>query len=192
MKFAKLLKRISLSLVAVTAFTLTSGQAMADQIFTFTFSGVTASGSGTLDAISNGDGSFTATSGTGTETVSGITDVINLIFNSNGTAAANSPTGAFFFDNQLFPGSDTLITSGGLLFQSSTQEMNLFSTGPGSYLFYQQDNFNEKTVFTLASVQTVPEPTTIFLFATAGLMGIIALRRKGQKKNDTIMLFNHP
>lgn len=183
MKSLKLFKQLSAALLAATAMTLTSGQAMANQTFTFTFAGATASGSGTLTAVANGNGSFTAISGSGTEIVNGTTDALTLIFNPNGTANATSASGAFYFDNQLFPGDDPLIAYGGLLFQSSTQEMNLYSNSPGSYLFYQQNQFNESTVFTLAAVgdgAAVPEPTTMLLFG-AGLMGIVAGRRKGHK-----------
>lgn len=182
-------KQLSAAMLAATALALASGQSMADQMFRFTFAGATASGSGTLAAVANGNGTFTAVSGSGTETVNGITDALTLIFNPSGTGIAMSAAGAFYFDNQLFPDTATLIANGGLLFRSTTQEMNLYSVSAGSYLFYQQNQFHENTVFTLSAAgdaavnatdATVPEPTTMFLLG-AGLIGIVASRRQAHK-----------
>lgn len=184
MIFQQPLKHLSAVLLVAVAMTLASGQAMANQIFAFSFTGATASGFGTLTAVVNGDGSFTAISGSGTETVNGATDTLNLIFNPNGKDLATSASGAFFFDNQLLPSTDPFIANGGLLFQTSTQELNLYSTSPGQYLFYQQNRYNESTAFTLTAVADgagVPEPTTVFLLG-AGFVGLVASRRNANTK----------
>lgn len=183
MKTFNSFRRFCVTLLAVTGMTLLSGQAIAAQIFSFTFAGATASGSGTLSAVDNGNGSFTAISGSGTETVNGVSDAFTLIFNPNGTHPANSASGVISFDNQLFPGSDRLVDLKGLLFQTSLLEMALYSDAANSYLYGRQDRFIESTVFTLTaeSVSAVPEPTSALLLA-AGLIGFVASRRKSQKQ----------
>jgi hypothetical protein len=180
MNASKFVKKLSVAAVAVGALTLGMSQAMADQIFDFTFSGPTASGFGTLHTTDNGDGSFTAISGSGTETVGTTTDTLTLIFNSAGTARNSSPSTVFNFDNQLFPSANPFISNGGLLFSSSTQEVNLFSNGPGSYQFGQQNRFNEATTFTLTAV---PEPTT-FALLSLGLLGFAVSRRKAANSKN--------
>lgn len=82
---------------------LALGTAVADT-FNFTYSGSLYSGSGTLVATNNGNGSFTATSG------SGFFDgfLISLIANPSAPNFRNSPSGAFYYDDLLFPKSSSV------------------------------------------------------------------------------------
>jgi hypothetical protein len=171
--------RFSLFAFAVAALLFVVKPAAADQIFYFSYSGASVSGSGSLIATANGDGSFTAVSGTGTQTVGGVSDALTLVFNPNGVTVSFSPSGLLFYDNQLFPDNDPLISDSGLLFLSSTQEVNIFSNIGDGYQYYQQDEFTESIVFSLSDTppQAVPEPAPIILIGI-GLIAFAALRRR--------------
>ncbi len=85
------------------------------------------SGSGTLTASANGDGSYTIVGITGT----GVTGLINAGgFNSN--------------DNKLFPGTSNLLDGSGFSFTDSMGntdfEINIASNGAGSYFLYLFDS----------------------------------------------------
>ena len=56
-----------------------------------------------------------------------------------------------------------LITNGGLLFTSGGYEVNIFSTGPGSYTYYDNSGYNTPVSFSLSAA--VPEPSTLILAA---------------------------
>ena len=109
-------------------------------LLTFTNAGGTVSGSALLDATDNGGGSFTAVSGTGTVSVFGTPDTISLFPNPSAPGGATSPSGAFSYDNQLFPGSDPVVNFSGLLFtRSGGIEVNIFATGSGAYEYWEFD-----------------------------------------------------
>jgi hypothetical protein len=176
MNVSKFLKKLSVAGIAVAALTFGMGQAAASVMFDFIFGGIHAFGSGILTANDNGNGSFTAMSGAGTESVNGITETLTLLPNtSGGTGEIYSPSGFFIFDDQLFPNADPLISNGGLLFSSSTgAEVNIYSNGVDNYTFYINNGFNEPTSFTLTAV---PEPATAALRGL-GLLGFAVARRK--------------
>lgn len=158
-------------------------QAFADE-FTFTFDGPTIDASGMLNAVSNGGGSFTAISGSGT--ANGV--ALTLFPNPNGTSVTTSPAGNFYYDNQLFPTQpDLLIDYYGLLFTAATSpanvagatvtEINIWGNGSASYTYYENYltyPFTENGTFTLAAV---PEPMTMLLLGL-GLAGLAGVRRK--------------
>ena len=88
-----------------------------------------------------------------------------------------SPSGYFIYDNQLLPRQDPLITNGGLLFNSSGYEVNIFSNGPSSYTYYDNSGYNTPVSFSLS--EAVPEPSTLILAGVASLMSLgYAWRRR--------------
>lgn len=170
--------------IAAIVISLAMGNAMATEIFAFTFTGARVAGYGTLYATANGNGSFTATSGTGVETVDGVTDGLTLVANPSGTANTTSSSGFFYFDNQLLPDAIPMLQRGGLLFNSSTEEINLFYNGANYVWLHQADAYTsapDLVSFTLARVTEVPEPaTTLLLFI--GLT-VFAMTRRTARAN---------
>jgi hypothetical protein len=155
----------------------------ADPLFDFSFSGGGINGSGTLDATANGDGTFTAFSGTATVTgAPNGESTLTLYANPSPPGEVLSPSGYFFYDSQLLPGQNPLIANGGLLFTSSGYEVNIFSTGPGLYTYYDNSGYNIPVSFSLSeaiSPQSVPEPSTLILAGITCSMGLgFALRRR--------------
>jgi hypothetical protein len=149
----------------------------ADPIFNFTDIGVGVVSSGTLNATANGDGTFTAISGSGT--FNGI--AITLILNPTPPNQATSPTGFFFYDNQLLPANNPLILNGGLLFSLASgpaAELNIYSTARGQYTTYTNDGFNVSSAFALAEA---PEPGSLVLFG-AGFAVLCMFRRRRASK----------
>jgi len=185
MRSSKLVRELSAACIAVVTMTCGMGQAFASVTFDYTFGGANDSGSGTLVATNNGDGSFNVIGGTGTETVSGVTDTLTLLLNSAGTASKYSPSGMYIFDDQLFPAAGPLIDYYGLMFTSSSgAEVNIWSTAPDNYTYGAERNgsytIQEATAFQLTAV---PEPSSIALLGL-GLLGFAAVRRKSANNKN--------
>jgi hypothetical protein len=145
----------------------------ADPAFYFTFSIGGVTGSGTLFATSNGDGTYTAISGTATETGANSqgTMALSLIANPTPTGEVVSQSGFFLYDDQLLPGQNPLITNGGLLFRSANgNEVNIYSNGASSYQYYENNGYN--TVGSNFTLTAVPEPATFVMGGTALLAGL--------------------
>lgn len=164
--------------LAVTA--LASSASAVTFLFSFTGDGGLNGASGTLDATANGDGTFTATSGTITEFGPVGTGTGVLIANPSAPAAQTSPSGFFIYDDQLLPGQNPLITNSGLLFSVGGQEINIFSngadTGTGSnYQIYSNTGANQTGNFALSEV-AVPEPATWGLMLVGFGFAGVALR----------------
>jgi hypothetical protein len=138
---------------------------------TFDFSAVGGgggfSGSGTLDATPNGNGSYTV------DAISG-TDVTGFV-------------GAGQFDNNdnlLFPGAASLVDRNGFAFTATQGDtaftVDIFSPSAGNYdaYFLDNDGFTATipVAFTLTNAAT-PEPSSLILMAT-GLLAMAGLLRR--------------
>ncbi len=164
------LLRLTLCLLALSAV------AAADSIFLFAYFGNGDTASGTLSATPNGDGSFSVLAGSGQFDGFSIT----LIGNPKGILEANSPSGFFTYDDQLFPGQDPLLNLQGLLFSIQKEgalELNIWGTGAGSYTAQLNNGREGNGTF---SASAVPEPTTLplVLGGSLGLALVYQIRRR--------------
>jgi hypothetical protein len=165
--------------------------AMADNWFTYQFTGTVASQnqinvSGVLDAVSNGDGTFTAVSGSGILDVNGITYGLALYPNPIAPGVCSNCGGlGFDIDNQLLPAGDPMLTSWGLLFAftgsspNSSVALNIWGNAPSSpYTSYLQfSGIQQDGSFTLTSV---PEPGAVSMLVSmlAGLAGLAGVLKR--------------
>jgi hypothetical protein len=173
--------------------------AMADTTFDFSFiptAGTDLSASGTLLGHPNGDGTYTAVSGTGTITYGTNTYAMSLFANPTppGTSQAygftyESGNYTFTFDDQLFPSSPVSpVDTWGLLFSttgapSAATAVNIYNNtqdpgGDQAFLIYSNDVENGTLV--LSQVSSVPEPGALSLLFTmlAGVGGLAGVLRK--------------
>jgi PEP-CTERM motif len=172
-------------LLFFAAFLFIATTAMADQLFNFTYSDASISGSGQLSAVDNGlgNGGFTALTGTST----GVLGPLSLVPDTNAPNNATSNSGLFAFNNQIYPQQPYLDDIGGLLFSNAdgSLELNIWgSSGPNiNYSIWTEQNGvyvledNGAATFTLTEV---PEPSTMLLLS-AGLLGLAAARKRAKK-----------
>lgn len=153
-------------------------------LYDFSLTGSSWSVSGTLTVTDNGDGSFTATSG------SAIANGVPLTLYSNpaGRAESTSPLGAFYYDNQLYPNKTPLLDLDGLLFKASQApyartvaqtEINLFYQN-GAYQYYEgysAGNYPYYDTTQKFTSNAVPIPAAVWLLGS-GLIGIVGIRRR--------------
>jgi hypothetical protein len=164
----RLFLRFSLCLLVLSC------MAGASSLFTFTYAGNAGDwATATLTANPNGDGTYTAISGSGTyASVEGNFGIELTPNNSSPLVVVYSPSGYFIYDDLLSVGNNPFVTNPGLLFQIATgtaTELNIFSNGPDSYTAYLNDGYNTTSVS--ASLAPVPEPTTLPL-VLSGIMGL--------------------
>ena len=169
-------------LVLATLLLLISGAAMADSwFFDFTTVDVGIRSYGNLYGISNGNGTFTITSGTIHDNIL-IADGVIVANPAPGTEVSISPSGYFNYDNQLMPTANPLVDNAGLLFLVRGIEVNIFSNGPGPLTYVRYDNTGLNVGDTFSIVST-PEPGAVSMLVTmlaglAGLAAVVVLRRK--------------
>jgi hypothetical protein len=172
-------RRMALMAIVVGLMGVPAGRAEAGlTYFDFTFSSTTTTndGYGTLAATANGDGSYTAVSGTLFDNFG--LDGLDLVPNPNPPGGATPPNPFFFYDDQLFPGQTQLIDINGLLFgpggMTGGNMLVLFSNDPGNYsVGYPDETFDFSLTFTLTSV---PEPASLALCGIAGVVGLAVAR----------------
>jgi hypothetical protein len=169
--------------MAVMGITIT---VCAQDVFDFTYSDSDGDvANGQLTAGPNGDGSYTVTNGYIDGTAGSILGIYTLYLNPNAPDSyAYSPSGAFLYDNELFPSSDPILDNDGLLFTAGTIEVNLFggdasgNITAGIYSLYDHDSTVEgysvshtgSATFDLTAdpgANDVPEPRTGTLFLLA-------------------------
>jgi len=174
--------------LALALFFMNLGNAFAD--YSFSYVDGTFSVSGTL-LTGSSDGLATITGGTlNTPTFTA------QLYTGGGTIPATtpyltSPSGGFWYDNRVSPGSTPVLTNPGLLFvlgtygTSSYKEINIFgNSGAHDYSYYEGTSvgnyfnvYNNGTFTLTAQPSAVPVPPAALLLGT-GLFGLVAIRKK--------------
>lgn len=156
-------------------------------IYDFTSNDGLETAGGDLIATPNGNGTYTAISGTitliGDEQVSGAGA---LTANPSAPSTIYSPNGAFTYDDQLLTAQNPGITNPGLLFDVAGLEVNIFSNGPsaaapnGTYSLDTSTGGGYLTSIGAFTLSAVPEPAVwTMMLIGAGLAGA-ALRLQRQ------------
>lgn len=153
------------------------GQASAAQLYSFTIS----SPGGDLATGFILESGGQAVSGT-MNVIAGIEApaLMNLV-----PGSGLGPSGAFTYDNTIFPGSDPQINVVGLLFQDpgTLAEINIWANGPGDYSYYSwHPSFGYRAQWANGAhflMVPVPEPSSVAAIS----VGALALVRRRFKKN---------
>lgn len=102
----------------------------------------------------------------------------------NGPAGSyTSPSGFFWYDDLLMPGSVPSLDLYGLLFQVGSAEINIFANGTDpsqglGYTIYDNNGASDTGTFDVIPNTVTPEPSTLILLGSALLGLAIALHRK--------------
>lgn len=165
------MKPLSWSCLVVGLLALSPQSSRADFSFEISFSGGGVQGVGILNATSNGDGSFTAVSGSAFVIGAPRSGALTLLANPFSPSFVISPSGFFFFDNQLFPGANPTLSEGGLLFLfADGTEVNIWGTGPSTYTYADSTGFQYD--FLSFRLTLVPEPSSLTMVAVALVPGL--------------------
>ncbi|HEY1925855.1 MAG TPA: PEPxxWA-CTERM sorting domain-containing protein [Caulobacteraceae bacterium] len=160
---------------------IASSASAANFLFSYSSNDGTQGAFGQLDATANGDGTWTATSGTIQVFGNIRTGLGTLVPDPIAPLPIASPSGAFLYDDQLLPGQNPLITVYGLLFDVGSVEANIFSNGPGpgTYEFAVWNGSSYGTDLGNFTLTYVPEPASwACMLVGLGLMGAMLRRRK--------------
>jgi len=155
----------------------------------WTWTSASGSGSGVLtydtSNTSGGPGVFEVVGMAGTINALGdpSAEVITFVPNPSYPNEILSPTGFFLYDDSILPTSNPLVLNGGLLFDASGWEWNIFSTGPSAYTIYNNSGANEGGVFAL-SASPLPATWTMLI---AGLLGLGFVAYRGTKKGSAAL-----
>jgi hypothetical protein len=104
----------------------------------------------------------------------------------NGPAGSyTSPSGFFWYDDLLMPGSVPSLDLYGLLFQVGSAEINIWANGsnPASglgYTIYDNNGHSDTGTFDVVQNAVTPEPSTLILLGSALLGLAIILYRKAR------------
>jgi hypothetical protein len=110
-----------------------------ESLFNYTFTIGTDTGYGTLNSTNIGNGKFFATAGS--LIVTGGNDIGTYSFYPGGPGPVISPTGFFEYNNVLYPLSNPLLDTWGLLFTGNGLEINIWGNSPNNYTFYDNKSY---------------------------------------------------
>ncbi|MBI3864323.1 MAG: PEP-CTERM sorting domain-containing protein [Planctomycetia bacterium] len=139
---------------------------------------------GTLNATDNGDSTFTAISGGLVVTGGPSPGTYFLVANPVAPGTNVNYDATLAYDDQLLPGQNPVLTTGGLLFSAngsdSGYEINIFSDGsPSPVLPNGTYTFLDTNGFSTMGEAALPEPSSFLLFGFAALtIGIRYVRRR--------------
>jgi hypothetical protein len=156
-----------------------------DPDFILAFAGTDVSGSVLLITTPNGDGTFTATSGYVAVTSPDFSGILPLYANPDPTGYVTSPSGYFYYDDQLLPLSDPIVTNPGLLFAALPTpgfEINIFSTAPDAYTYYDNTGYNTPITFSIVSIFAASVPLPASFWAGLGLFAVLGVYRFRQRR----------
>ena len=167
-------RRHFLAVFTFATLLLFAGPSRADTL-TFSFDGTAVSGSGSMQATAQGNGSYLVTSITGSVDVGGLGGAITGLIPTGGT-------GFYLYDNLVYPNSSPQLDYQGVVFSVAgfTNPMNLcadpacnLSSGSQSWLI---DNVNGYNFYPVEFAVKVPEPRVLAMLAL-GLVAVLLLPR---------------
>jgi hypothetical protein len=141
-------------------------------------------------------GTFTVVTGTaingGFDVVSGTLNiaglgVFQLFANPSPGNALFSPTGAFIFDDLLFPASGNVLDVNGLLFTAlGGTEWNIWGNGNGTYSLYEYIPGVGYQMADTVTLTAVPEPGSLLLFGSGlGFLALLLWRKVHRREQTT-------